>query len=83
MMLCECFGGPRDGGTESLPDSCAVGFVYGITTAHFAEAHPFAEPSSQNLIPEPLAVVALYQLNGISSQMGHLDFKGYAKSKAA
>lgn len=82
-MICECFGGPLDGGTELLPHETAVGFVHGVMMAHSAEHHPFAQPMPQDLISEHPAVVALYALTRIDHHIGRLDFKGYARHKAA
>lgn len=82
-MICECYGGPLDGGEVILPHECEVGYVHGIMMAHSVEHHPFSQPMPQDLISECPAVVALYQLNGISQHIGHLDFKGYAKHKVA
>lgn len=83
-MICEYFGGPKDGDTVTLPHETEIGYVHGVLPpAENKELHPFVQPLPQDLISTCPAVVALYVLNGISHHMGHLDFKGYARHKGA
>lgn len=79
-MICKCYGGPEDGGTEIVADNIQPGQVHGIAAKHYVSDHPFVAASAQDPLIACPAVVVFYKYSfDPLKKAGELHFVGYKK----